>query len=121
MRRHLFALLALVTIANWANAQQADIAGTWDVVLGSPNGDVPLKIIMKFEGDKLVASIAGANGETPMKAKLDGKVVTLAFNAPPAFNSIEITMTGTIDGNTIKGTVDYSGFAQAEWSAKRLS
>ena len=56
-----------------------------------------------------------------MRAKLDGKTVTLSFNAPPAFNSVEITMTGAIDGNTIKGTVDFGGQAQSEWSAKRGS
>jgi hypothetical protein len=101
--------------------QPADVGGTWNVSLDSPNGPVVLRVVIKFEGAKMTAVIAGPNGDTPMRAKLEGKTITLAFNAPPAFNSIEITLTGTIEGNSMKGTVDYSGFSQSEWSATRES
>jgi hypothetical protein len=104
-----------------AAQQTVNVAGTWNVSMDSPGGPVSLRIVIRLDGGKFTASIVGANGETPMRAKLDGKVVTLAFNAPPAFNSVEITMTGTVDGDTIKGNVDYGGQAQSEWSAKRGS
>ena len=101
--------------------QLSDVAGTWNVSMDSPNGAVALRVVIKFEGEKMTAVIAGPNGDTPMRGKLEGKTITLAFNAPPAFNSVEITMTGTIEENSMKGTVDYSGFAQSEWSATRAS
>jgi hypothetical protein len=104
-----------------APAPAVNIAGNWNISMDSPGGPVSLRVILRMDGGKFTASIVGQNGETPMRAKLDGKVVTLAFNAPPAFNSVEITMTGTVDGDTIKGTVDYGGQAQSEWSAKRGS
>ena len=115
-------ILLVFFLASLAFAQQSsDVVGTWNVSMDSPNGPVALRVVIKFEGEKMTAVIAGPNGDTPMKAKLEGKAITLAFNAPPAFNSIEITLTGTIDGNSMKGTVDYSGFAQSERSATRAS
>jgi hypothetical protein len=36
-------------------------------------------------------------------------------------NDLLITMTGNLEGDTIKGAVDFNGFAQDEWSAKRAS
>jgi hypothetical protein len=101
--------------------QSSNAAGTWDISMDSPAGPVSLRVITRFEGEKFTAVIAGPNGETPMRAKLDGKTVTLAFNAPPQYNNVEITMTGTIDGDAIKGTVDFAGFSQSELSAKRVS
>src|SRR5262249_18452886 len=37
------------------------------------------------------------------------------------FNDMDlvVTMTGNVDGDTIKGTADFGGFSQNEWSAKR--
>ena len=115
-------ILLVFFLASLAFAQQSsDVVGTWNVSMDSPNGPVALRVVIKFEGDKMTAVIAGPNGDTPMRGKLEGKNITLAFNAPPEFNSIEIKLTGTLEGNSMKGTVDYSGFSQSEWSATRAS
>src|SRR5215468_1973514 len=115
-------ILLVFFLASLAFARQSsDVAGTWNVSMDSPNGPVALRVVIKFDGDKMTAVIAGPNGDTPMRGKLEGKTITLGFNAPPEFNSIEITLTGTIEGNSMKGTVDYSGVSQSEWSATRAS
>src|SRR5690349_517950 len=101
--------------------QSAAIDGNWDVDLGSPGGAVKFRVALKVEGDKLTATFVGGNGDRrQLGAKLEGNVVTLSFNTPPEFGEILITMTGSFEGDDIKGTADYAGFGQYDWSGKRV-
>ena len=92
----------------------------WDVDLGSPGGQVAFRVALKVEGDKLTAHFVNGNANgRPLGAELRGNTVTLSFNTPPEFGEILITMTGTFSGGEIKGSADYAGLGQFDWSAKR--
>ena len=79
------------------------------------------RIALKVEGGKLTATFVGGNGNgRQLGAQIEGNVVTLSFSTPPEFGEILITMKGEVNGDAIKGTADYAGFAQHEWSAVRV-
>jgi hypothetical protein len=57
----------------------------------------------------------------PVTATLKDKDVTLTLSVQTQNGQLDIVMTGTVDGNTMKGTADFGGRGQGEWSATRAA
>lgn len=102
-----------------AVAQGTSVAGDWDIVMISPVGQHPLKASLKLDGEKLLGTVKGELGETPVEGTVTEKRVKIAFKVPYQGADLLITLTGEIDGDSLKGTVDYGGMAQGEWSGRR--
>jgi hypothetical protein len=96
-------------------------AGDWDVALNTPGGVRNLKVTFKIDGEKLTGSIKGERGDLPIEGSAKGKEIKFSYTIKYMDNDLLITMTGNLEGDTIKGAVDFNGFAQDEWSAKRAS
>jgi hypothetical protein len=121
----LSALGLLFTLYAFALAQSetgsSSAAGDWDVALNTPGGVRNLKVTFKIEGEKLTGSIKGERGDLPIEGSAKGKEIKFSYTIKYMDNDLLITMTGNLEGDTIKGAVDFNGFAQDEWSAKRAS
>jgi hypothetical protein len=115
----------LFTLDAFALAQSgtgsSGAAGDWDVALNTPGGVRNLKATFKIEGEKLTGSIKGERGDLPIEGSVKGKEIKFSYTVKYMDNDLLITMTGNLEGDTIKGAVDFNGFAQDEWSAKRAS
>src|SRR6185503_11188610 len=98
---------------------QSGAAGTWDVTLNSPQGTFNMQFILKQDGEKLSGAVKGQRGEVPLEGTLKGKDITLKWTTKYQDNDLPITLTGSLDGSAMKGTADYGGFAQGDFSAKR--
>src|SRR5215510_16507813 len=98
---------------------QGGAAGTWDVTLNSPQGTFNLQFNLKQDGEKVSGTLKGQRGELPVEGTIKGKEVTLKWTTKYQDNDLPITLTGTLDGSTMKGSADYGGFAQGDFSAKR--
>lgn len=112
------AVLALV-FSCAAAGQGTSVVGDWDIVMISPVGQHPLKASLKLDGEKLQGTVKGELGETPAEGTVTDKRVTIAFKVPYQGADLLITLTGEIDGDSLKGTADYGGMAQGEWSGHR--
>jgi len=111
----LFAMLFSISVLG----QGGGAAGTWDVTLNSPQGTFNLQFILKQDGEKLSGAVKGQRGEVPVEGTLKGKDVVLKWTTKFQDNDLPITLTGALDGSAMKGTADYGGFAQGDFSAKR--
>jgi hypothetical protein len=115
----------LVTLNASALAQSgtrsSNAAGDWEVALNTPGGVRNLKVTFKIDGEKLTGSIKGERGDLPIEGSAKGKEVKFSYTVKYMDTDLLITMTGDLEGDTIKGAVDFGGFAQDEWSAKRAS
>jgi hypothetical protein len=80
----------------------AKVGGVWHL----PNGDLTLK----QEFQKITGSIRTGGLETPIKGRLSGDQISFKAGAAQ--------YTGSVSGNTIKGTVQ-NGASSSEWTAKR--
>ena len=98
---------------------QSGAAGTWDVTLNSPQGTFNMQFILKQDGEKLSGAVKGQRGEVPVEGTLKGKDITLKWTTKFQDNDLPITLTGTVDGSAMKGTADYGGFAQGDFTAKK--
>ena len=97
------------------------IGGTWDLTLNSPQGTFNLQAILKQDGEKLSGVVKSQRGERPVEGTIKGKDITLKWTTKFEDNDLPITLTGTVDGSAMKGTADYGGFAQGDFSAKRAA
>lgn len=122
MRTCVLVLAWALAAALPAAAQDADIAGKWDVNMTTPQGPAPATVlVMKKDGDKLVGTFSSPQGELPVEASVKEKAVTIWFTVQTPNGPFSITMNGTADSDAMKGTVDFGGRAQGDWSAKRAS
>ena len=121
MSRCFLLILLVVACAVPIMAQGGGVAGTWDVTLNSPQGTFNLQFNLKQDGEKVSGVVKGQRGELPLEGTVKGKDVTLKWTTKYQDNDLPITLTGAVDGSTMKGSADYGGFAQGDFTAKRAA
>ncbi len=115
----LFSLDAFVSAQSGPGPGSA--TGDWEIALNTPGGVRNLKATFKIDGEKLTGAIKGERGDLPIEGSFKGKEVKFSYTVKYMDTDLMITMTGNLEGDAIKGAVDFGGFAQDEWSAKRAS
>ncbi len=104
-----------------AMAQSAGVTGDWDVMINTPQGAREGKISFKQEGEKLTGTMKNPRGELQIEGTVNGKEIKFKYTVKFQDQDLVITMTGNVDGDAIKGDVDFGGFMQSDWNAKRSS
>lgn len=122
-----FSLLALLALAlvpamrNSAAAQGAGVSGDWVLTINSPQGSRDVNASFKQDGEKLSGAFKNSQGELPFQGTVKGKQITFSYPYKTADIDITITMTGELEGDSIKGKADFGGLAEGDWSGKRGS
>jgi len=103
-----------------ASAPAADALGTWTASFNTQQGVIPATMKLQKSGDKIVGTIGSQDGETTLEAEVKGKTLTVWFNYQAGGGGpVPIEMTGTIDGDTAKGTMTAGGSPAGDWTATR--
>jgi hypothetical protein len=121
MSRCFLLILFAVACAIPTLAQGGGVAGTWDVTLNSPQGTYNMQFNLKQDGEKVSGVVKSQRGERPLEGTVKGKDVTIKWTTKYEDNDLPITLTGALDGSTMKGSADFGGFAQGDFSAKRAA
>jgi len=98
---------------------QINLTGDWDLTIESPQGTNTVKVTLTQEGEKLSGVMKSQMGELPFTGTVTGVDVKVAFTVPVQGQSLEIVMTGKVDGPALAGKVQFGGFGEGDWSAKR--
>ena len=110
-------LLAFVPLAH---AQTTDISGRWDVTVTRPQGTQTAPMELKKDGDKFVGVFYAQQGNSDVVATVKDKAVTFALSPFQSSNGpISVSMSGTIEGDTMKGTLTAGERGSFEWTARR--
>lgn len=121
MRRlFMIGLASILLAASVVVAQQADanVAGTWDITVESPQGKRTSMLIIKQEGGKLVGTMKSQRGERPLDSvTVKGNEITMAMTLPIQGMDMTITYKGKVEKDSMKGEADFGGLASGEWSA----
>jgi len=115
----LVAAIAIPAAASAQTAPAADATGTWSASFNTQNGTIPATLTFKKSGDKITGTLASDQGSTDLEAEIKGKALTVWFNYNANGQSIPIEMSGTIDGDTAKGTMTAGGSPAGDWTAAR--
>lgn len=83
-----------------------DPSGTWTLKIETPQSDVAATLTLKKDGDQITGSLASPQGTVPIKSgTMNGKELKLTLTVEMGGQSMDITMTGTIEGDSISGSV----------------
>ncbi len=106
-------------------AAKVNIAGTWKVSIGSADaGGLEASLTLQQDGDKISGKLVGADGtETEIaEPTLNGNELTFKITADFGGQPLNATFKGKVEGDDVKGTVDYDLGGQVgtlDVSAKR--
>ncbi len=117
--KRLLLSLALATITFTTAAAAQSIAGEWDAAMNTPGGVRNFKIIFEVKGDTLTGTVKRGAGDSQLRGTIKGNVVNFSYTVNYNGNDLTLTMNATVDGDTMKGTVDFAGAGEDEFSAKR--
>jgi hypothetical protein len=114
--------------ATRAPASVANAAGTWTWSLDAAGNPITHTAVLKQDGEKLSGTFTDSFDNTTVAIK-EGKIhdgqVTLTIVRPFMDNgNMTFNCVGKLEGNTIKGKIDWSFGDQptsSEWNAKRGS
>ena len=104
------ALALTAALAVSALAQGVNVTGKWtfDVQTGQGGGQPTLTF--KQEGEKLTGHYSSQTlGEADLTGTVKGNAIQFGFNANVQGQAIDVAYTGTVDGNTMKGSVSMAG------------
>jgi len=120
--RVLAALACTLTVATPLFAQDADILGNWDVtVTTGPGPETSAPLVLKKDGEQIVGTFSSPQGDQSVEAAVKEKAVTIWFSVRTQNGPISITMNGTAEGDTMKGSMDFGGRGQGQWRARRAA
>jgi hypothetical protein len=104
-------ILSLVAaLAMPAAAQGVNVTGKWvfDVQTGGGSGQPT--VTFKQDGEKLTGHYSSQTlGEADFTGSVKGNAIQFTFNAEAQGQQIDVAYSGTVDGNTMKGTVNMAG------------
>ncbi|HEX7140423.1 MAG TPA: hypothetical protein VF219_21410 [Vicinamibacterales bacterium] len=120
MTRATLALAASFVLLALPARAQTSIAGDWDVTIQSAQGTNSVQVTFKQDGSKISGLFKSPMGELPFQdGTLEGNDLKFAFSIPIQGQSLDVTMTGKVEGASITGKAQFGGFGEGDWSAKR--
>jgi hypothetical protein len=125
MRKPLLVIAALVLAFVPAYGQDGqksariDVTGSWESTVESPQGSLVSKATYKQEGETLTGTHVGQMGELALKGTVKGDQISYTITVDMGGQSMTITYSGKISGDTITGTADFGGMGSGNWTVKR--
>jgi hypothetical protein len=84
-------------------------AGSWTITSESPQGPIQLTFNLKQEDATISGEVASPFGTFPLSGSLSGNELSFAFTAKIQDQEVAVTGKGSIDGNSIRGTITAMG------------
>jgi hypothetical protein len=97
----------------------ADASGTWSLEIDTGQGTATPTFILKQDGEKLSGQYKGAFGEAPVTGTIKGNDAVFFVDLTIEGNSARINYTGTIDKDSMKGTVKFGDMGEAAFKGTR--
>jgi hypothetical protein len=119
MKTVMLSLSLTLAVAVPALAQDANVAGAWTLTLETPQGTSNPELTLKQAEQKLTGTYAGRRGEIPVEGSIKGNAIAFAAKLSAQGQEIVLTFSGTVDQDSMKGTVDFGGMGSANWSGVR--
>jgi hypothetical protein len=114
----LILIVALLLRTSSQAAQGANIVGSWDITVESPQGKTQSLLVIKKDVDKLGGMIKGARGERPLESvTLAGSDISFVMKINYQGQDMVFTYKGKVEKDSMKGDADFGGLATGTWSA----
>jgi len=118
-RRFLLAAAAVVAFASPTIAADVDVTGKWSMTVETQAGTGNPTFDLKQEGSTITGQYSGQLGEAPVTGTVKGNEVTFGFKVSGQGQELEVTYTGTVEGDTMKGKVSLGDFGDGTFTGKK--
>ncbi len=121
--RAIFAAAALfVSLSAFTTAARvlADLTGTWNVSVQTPDQTINSTLVVQQKGDSLSGSLESELGSAPLVGAVKGDTVSFSFSLDMGGQPLVVQAQGLLsDANSMSGQLDVSGMGVMPFSAKR--
>jgi hypothetical protein len=120
----LVAAFALCMTSRLAAGQgPASVTGKWIFTVETSAGGGMPTVTLKQDGEKLTGHYSSQTfGEVDLTGTVKGAAITFMFGADVQGTHLDVTYSGTIDGNdSMKGKVNLGGLGEGTFTARKQS
>ncbi len=110
-----FAMLLCLPVHSYAE----DVNGAWDLTVETRQGTATPSVTLRQDGEKISGTYHGRMGDTALQGTLKGNNIRFSVRLKFRDQSFLVTYTGTVDGASMKGTVQFGESSSGTWSAHR--
>lgn len=100
-------------------AQVNNVTGEWAFTVTTDQGGGNPVITLKQDGEKLTGKYAGQLGNADLTGTLKGNAIHFTFTLDIQGQQAPVTYAGTVEKNTMKGTLDLAGMATGTFTATK--
>ncbi|MDP6581286.1 MAG: hypothetical protein QF681_11570 [Vicinamibacterales bacterium] len=119
MRNRLTVLTGFVITLAVALTAQTNVAGLWNMTFNTDQGSQSATLQLEQDGEKLMGSIDGEQGALEFEGTISGNKLEWSLEIDAGGQFLEISMSGTVDGDEMTGSADFGGYGGGDWTAKR--
>ena len=114
------AIFALLLIPVLLTAQDANIAGDWEMTSQSPRGGERTSALhFDQDGQNIKVTMEGFRGnEMTGEGTIQGNKIEWTVTMNTQRGDFTLTYKATVDGDTMKGTLEMGDRGEMEWTAK---
>ncbi len=95
------------------------IDGNWNVTMQSPMGARQVKAELAAAGGALSGTFTGDQGSAPIAGTIDGNAVAFAATIAGPMGQIELKFAGTLDGDSMSGSVQFGAFGSGTFTGSK--
>jgi hypothetical protein len=118
-RRALFVLPLLLVASASTPADEASLAGSWNLKIVSPQGTRTPLMTLAQDGTVLTGRYTGMRGEAPIAGSIHGAAFDLTVKLEGPGGSLVVHYQGTVTGNAMAGRVVMGQLGEAEFTGVR--
>jgi hypothetical protein len=98
----------------------ADVSGAWAIVIDLGGQTGTPTVTLKQDGEKLTGTYSSqVLGEQQLTGTIKGNDITFGFQASFDGNAVKVTYTGTVDKDTMKGSVSFGDMGGGTFTGKK--
>ena len=105
--------------ASQAGDTRPDVSGSWAFQVEFSGGSGTPTMTFKQEGEKLTGHYSGQLGEAPLTGTIKGHAIEFTIDVDVQGTAAHITYTGTVDKDSMKGTVKLGDLGEGTFTAKK--
>lgn len=112
------AVMALLATAH-LGAQGVNVTGEWAFTVATDQGGGSPTLTFKQDGEKLTGKYSGQLGAADLTGSVKGNAITFTFTVDVQGQQAPVTYKGTVEKNTMKGTLDIAGMVNGTFEGTK--
>ena len=118
-RLYAFVLATLLLSSAQLSAQKVDVTGEWTFNVQTDQGGGTPSMTFKQDGEKLTGKYNGQFGSADLTGTVKGNAIRFTFNIDAQGQQAPATYEGTVEKNTMKGTMNIAGMVNGTFTATK--